>query len=142
MNDNPYQEFNRESMKILFVDDEKISCEYFKRICGQTFEVIVVKNAEEALQSLENHSENIAIIVSDQRMPGMSGTELLNLVRSRYPNIVRILSTAYISLEADNNDQSKSLVLECIPKPWDVDSLIESLHRAIGVYIDNIHQQR
>jgi len=93
------------------------------------FEVITALNAAEALDCFENHGD-IAIVVADQRMDGMSGVELLERVCVRAPDTVRIILTAYLVskdiLEAINRGQ----VYRYILKPWNEPDLRLSLQQA------------
>ncbi|MEO1635622.1 MAG: response regulator, partial [Cyanobacteria bacterium J06631_9] len=79
--------------KILVVDDEPDNLDLLYRTFYRDFKVIKANSGQDALDLLAEH--DIAVIISDQRMPGMSGTELLRLTADRYPNSIRIMLTGY-----------------------------------------------
>ena len=79
---------------VLFVDDEPNILKALTRICrSEGYEILTAETPEVAVRILE--SEPVAVVVSDQQMPGTSGTTLLSRVRERFPDTVRILLTGY-----------------------------------------------
>jgi CheY-like chemotaxis protein len=76
--------------QILYVDDEPQNVRLFQRVFGDDLEIVTAASGHEALQLLARN--DIGVIVSDQRMPGLSGIELLSQVATRSPEIGRILS--------------------------------------------------
>lgn len=83
---------------LLFVDDEEMAVVGFTRRYGEEFTVYTATDGKRALETLRGHPQ-IAVIVSDQRMPVMSGVELLSRARSIMPDAIRMLMTAYTDLE-------------------------------------------
>lgn len=81
--------------QILFVDDEATAVKYFQRAAP----VVTGSSVEEGKRLLDEHASTLLVLVSDQRMPGGYGNELLLYARTKYPHIVRILTTAYSELE-------------------------------------------
>lgn len=79
--------------EILFVDDEATAVKYFQRAVGTLASVATAGSVEEGKQMLDAHADTISVLVSDQRMPGAYGNELLFYARDKYPHIVRILTT-------------------------------------------------
>ena len=116
---------------ILFVDDEQIICQYFARICESYFEVLIAYDAIQAQQILKEKGEEISIVVSDNRMPKMNGIEFLTQVKKEYPNIIRILTTAYLDSKIESDSKNLAEVYKCIEKPWDIDNLLNDLRLAI-----------
>lgn len=115
---------------VLIVDDEHNSLKYFARLFGSDFEVLTCTSAEEALAIFEARNGAVAVIVSDHRMPVTTGVTLLTRVKERWPDTVRLLTTAYAdteSLAASINDAS---VHRYISKPWDLDHLRDVLDDA------------
>lgn len=85
--------------KILYVDDETLALTYFGRAIGSLAPVVTATSVEEGKRMLDQHAATLGVLVSDQRMPGELGNELLRYARERYPHLVRILTTAYSEIE-------------------------------------------
>lgn len=122
---------------ILLVDDEHQALKYFARLFGSEFEVLTCTNAEEALQLFEQRQGRIAVIVSDHRMPVTTGVALLTVVREKWPDTIRLLTTAFAdtdSLAASINDAA---VHRYIAKPWDLDGLRHVLEDASRAHSEN-----
>ena len=84
---------------ILFIDDEEKTVKNFKKFFENEFNVIATTNHEEILDQINKKAVKIAVIISDQRMPKISGVDLLKKIKEKNPNIIRILSTAYADLQ-------------------------------------------
>lgn len=122
---------------ILIVDDESQALKYFARLFGSDFEVLTCSSAEEAEALFEERKGRISVIVSDHRMPVTTGVALLTRIKERWPETVRLLTTAYAdtdSLAASINDAA---VHRYISKPWDLDHLRQVLDDASQVYSRN-----
>ena len=85
--------------KILFVDDEPAALEGYKRALYRDFEVETAVGGADALAILEK-SGPYAVVISDMRMPGMLGAELLSRIKEAYPDTVRMLLTGYTDIDA------------------------------------------
>lgn len=83
------------SPEVLFVDDEEATRQYFIRYYGSEISAICAESYEEAIELLERFSHSIRLIITDQRMPGCRGVELLSVAKVRYPYIARIICTGY-----------------------------------------------
>ena len=119
---------------ILFVDDEEKALKYFHRAFDKHFQIITASSADEGWSMIEENSENIAVLISDQRMPGRTGVELLGQVRAVYPRIMRILTTAYSELNDAIEAVNEGAIYQYVVKPWDVRELKAVLKRAIDYY--------
>ena len=84
---------------ILFIDDEEKSGKYFKKIFESEYKVYNATRAKEALEILKDKFHEIAIVISDQRMPEMTGVEIMNIIKVSNPSITRILTTVPSSRE-------------------------------------------
>ena len=119
---------------ILYVDDEPKARQYFVESFEDEFPVYTAGNAAEALVILESRSAEIGVLVSDQRMPGEKGVELLEKARKLNPNLVRILVTAYSDYQTVVDAVNSGRVFRYLHKPWDPEELIGVLRHALGYY--------
>jgi two-component system probable response regulator PhcQ len=88
---------------------------------------------EEGKALLDAHGDTLSVLVSDQRMPGEYGNELLRYARERYPHIVRILTTAYSELEHTVEAVNEGQIHRYIKKPWDITALRMELKQALEI---------
>ncbi|MEE2959747.1 MAG: sigma-54 dependent transcriptional regulator [Myxococcota bacterium] len=106
---------------VLYVDDESSNTEMFKLQFGRFFRVFVANSADEGLRLLEELS--IAVVITDIRMPGMTGVEFLAVVANKWPEIGRLVLSAYsdsdILMNAINEGQAEEYIL----KPWRAEEL-------------------
>jgi two-component system probable response regulator PhcQ len=117
--------------KILYVDDEAMALKYFDRLVNPLAPVITALSVEEGKAVLREHGADIAVLVSDQRMPGALGNELLRYARENHPHIVRMLTTAYSELGEAIEAINKGEIYRYINKPWELDSLRTDLKNAL-----------
>lgn len=120
------------SHKILIVDDEPANLRLLERIFRRDRQVIAASSGAEAMHILEQH--DVALIITDQRMPGMTGIELLKRTASLRPNTVRIILTGYTDVEALVEAINCGQVYKYVTKPWDNDELRLTVERAIEHY--------
>ena len=120
------------SHKILIVDDEPANLRLLERIFRRDFKVIAASSGAEAMRILEQH--DVALIITDQRMPGMTGIELLKRTASLRPHTVRIILTGYTDVEALVEAINCGQVYKYVTKPWDNDELRLTVERAIEHY--------
>ena len=102
--------------KLLYVDDERANLVAFRALLRDTYDVLIAENADQALQLLNSH--DIPLIVSDQRMPGMTGTELLEKVAAEFPNTARMILTGYADIDAVISAINRSRIYYYFKKPW------------------------
>jgi len=103
---------------IMVVDDEPLNLDLLRRTLQRQFEIVEAASGKEALAWLEAHAGAVAVIVCDQLMPGLNGTELAAQVRPRWPAIRFVLVTG-----VDENDEvlaakKAGTVDEIVGKPW------------------------
>jgi signal transduction histidine kinase len=120
---------------ILYVDDEHANRVVFQATFGKKFKIKVVPSAEDALNFFASTREPVAVIVSDQRMTGMSGDELLRRVKELSPDTVRMILTAYSDLEPILGAVNEGLVARYVIKPWDRTELEETLRWALEAFV-------
>jgi len=120
-------------INVLFLDDEPNVLNSITRVfADEPYGVAVASNYMEAMKILEK--ENIKVVLSDQRMPDMLGTEFLHQVKEKYPDSVRILFTAYADLAAAEKAINISEVYRLINKPWHPRDLISAVMGAMYQY--------
>ena len=126
------------SYKLLIVDDEQANIRLLERLFRQDYFCLTASSGEEAIELLDQHE--VAVIITDQRMPGMNGVELLKRSAARRPHMVRILLTGYTDLEALIEAVNCGLVYMYINKPWNNDDLKLRVSRAVEHYETNKRQ--
>lgn len=120
---------------ILYVDDEEKSLKYFRETFGEKFAILTASNAEEGFRILKEHQDRTAVLVTDQRMPGEKGIQLLEKARQLKPRILRILVTAYSDLDTAIDSVNTGAIYKYVTKPWDVPQLEVTLKRAVEFFI-------
>lgn len=116
---------------ILFVDDEATAVKYFQRAIDSMAPVITAGSVEEGKRLLDEHAQTLLLLISDQRMPGGYGNELLQYARQKHPHIVRILTTAYSELEQTVEAVNQGQIYRYIQKPWEIAALRMELKQAL-----------
>ncbi len=114
---------------VLFVDDEPENLAVFEAACAGRFSVLTATTGVEALEILR--ATDVAVLLADQRMPVMSGLELLEHARRRFPEVVRMLVTAYSDLQTAVGAINRGQVRRYLKKPWDHDELLSTLSEAV-----------
>ncbi len=128
------------SYAVLFVDDEDKARKYFRMAYGNDFRVLTAGSVGEALQVLEREGDEIGVLITDQRMPGQQGVDLLKQVREHWPAIVRILTTAYSDLDDAITAVNRGEILRYVTKPWDIQGLRVELRHAMDFFF--LRQER
>ena len=119
--------------RVLYVDDEEINLVNFRETLCDEFEIFTAGSGKEALALLEREGE-MALVVSDQRMPGMSGIELLAEIRATYPDTIRMIISAYTEIHELIEAINKAEVYRYFVKPWKEDQLRLTIGNAVGTY--------
>lgn len=117
---------------LLVIDDEPEILQSLRGLLRREFNLHVAQGAEEALAILAAHP--IQVILTDQRMPGMTGVELMAKARKEYPETVRIVFTGYADIKAVVDAINHGGLYRYLTKPWDPDELIEVLQEAAAEY--------
>jgi CheY-like chemotaxis protein len=125
---------NSNPVGILYIDDEEKALKYFRMAFGQKYKVFTAASGPEGIEILRKEADAIGIVISDQRMPGMQGAEVLGQVRNDYPHIVRILTTAYSDLESAILAVNKGHIYQYVVKPWEIPDLGMILQRAADYF--------
>ncbi len=125
--------------KMLVVDDEPDNLDLLYRTFRRNFNVFKAESGIRALEVLEAEGE-VAVIISDQRMPEMKGTEFLSKTVPQFPNTVRIILTGFTDIEDLVDAINSGQVYKYITKPWDPNELKSVVQRAAETY--ELLQQR
>jgi EAL domain-containing protein (putative c-di-GMP-specific phosphodiesterase class I)/FixJ family two-component response regulator len=121
---------------LLLVDDEPSICAALIRMLRRDgYRILAAASGREGLEVLALNS--VQVIISDQRMPGMSGTEFLNTVKQLYPDTVRIILSGYTDLNVVTESVNRGAVFKFLTKPWDDDLLREQVRDAFRRYSPN-----
>jgi len=115
---------------VVYVDDEEMACKYFARSAGSDYEVLLAGGADEAMSILRSEGARVAILVTDFRMPGRHGGDLLRQVAQEYPHIVRILVTAYADKDVLLESVNSGEVFRILEKPLGVSTVRDVLAQA------------
>lgn len=117
---------------ILVVDDEANVLRTLHDLLRLDYHVLGSQRPDEAFALLGQHP--VQVVVSDQRMPGMSGIELLRRVRTEYPDVIRLLFTGYADIHTVIDAINQGHVYRYISKPWDADELQTVVREAVRLY--------
>jgi DNA-binding NtrC family response regulator len=118
--------------KIMIVDDEPANLRTLERVFRQDYQVVTALSGAEALALLEQH--DIALLISDQRMPAMTGIELMMRTVTLRPQMVKILLTGYTDVDALIDAINSGLVYRYLTKPWNNSDLRLTVSRALEHY--------
>jgi putative nucleotidyltransferase with HDIG domain len=114
---------------VLFVDDEVNILKALQRLLrSEDMNILCASRASEALELLDQHPAQV--VVTDQRMPEMSGVDLLSQVRERHPDIVRMLLTGYTEMTVAVDAINRGEIYRLITKPWNDDELRATIRQA------------
>lgn len=121
-----------QSISVLYVDDEQNNLSSFKAAFRRDFNVFTAISGQEGLEVVRNN--DIHIIITDQRMPSMTGVEFLQKVIPIAPGPMRILLTGYSDINAVVDAINKGEVYRYLTKPWDNEFLKTTIRQAYEVY--------
>jgi signal transduction histidine kinase len=117
---------------ILYVDDERTNRVVFEHALAKEFTIKTAPDGTTALEMLDR--EPVAVLVTDIRMPGIDGLELLQIAKARHPGTTRMVVTAYSDIDPILRAINEGLVVRYIIKPWERDELVQVLHWAIEMW--------
>jgi serine phosphatase RsbU (regulator of sigma subunit)/FixJ family two-component response regulator len=124
---------NEQKFKILIVDDEQDNLDLLYRTLRRNFQVFQAENPKQALEILDTEGE-MALIISDQKMPFMTGTEFLCQTVEKFPDTIRILLTGYTDVDYLVEAINTGKVFKYITKPWNPQDLKVTVQQAIETY--------
>jgi response regulator RpfG family c-di-GMP phosphodiesterase len=123
----------------LLVDDEPEILFSLRGLLRMEFELYTAESGAEALEIL--HRQPVHVIMTDQRMPQMTGVELLRRAQGECPEAIRIVFTGYADIKAVIDAINQGQVYRYLTKPWDPDELVSVLHEACDQY-DRLAERR
>ena len=123
-----------EAPAVLYVDDEPINLRVFEANFRSKFRVLTCQSGSEALAILSTRAQEVGILISDQRMPNMTGIELLERAREIAPDIQRMVITAYADMQAVMDAVNRGQVIRYFVKPWVKEELQSALESALRVF--------
>ena len=122
----------QDGINILYVDDELNNLVSFKAVFRIKYNIFTAISGEEAIKILEANTINI--IITDQRMPQMTGVEFLESILDKHPDPIRILLTGYADMNAVIDAVNKGKIFHYLSKPWNEEELDMTIMRAFDVY--------
>src|SRR4051812_29754859 len=120
---------------VLYVDDEEMALKYFERTFGKEFRILTANNAAEGLRIVEAQGDDIGILITDQRMPGEKGVDLLQRALQLRPRLVRMLVTAFADFGVTVDAVNLGNIFRYVSKPIQVEDMRNTLHRAMEFFI-------
>jgi two-component system NtrC family sensor kinase len=119
---------------VLYVDDEPINLRVFDANFRNRFKIITCQLPTEALAILANRGHEIGVLISDQRMPELTGVELLERAKEIAPDVLRMVITAYSDVQAVIDAVNRGRVSRYFVKPWIKEDLLAALEDAMRIY--------
>lgn len=120
---------------ILYVDDEEMSLKYFQKSFGDEFNILTATNAADGLKLVQERGDEIGVLLTDQRMPGEKGLQLLERVRVLRPHMVRMMITAYADFGVTVDAVNTGNIFRYISKPIQIEDMRNTLRRACDYYM-------
>jgi len=117
---------------ILYIDDDEANLLVLKATCADELNVITASSGAEGLEILA--AQEVAVLLVDQRMPGMTGVEVFEVAREKYPDAVRILITAFTDLTDAIAAINRGHIRRYLKKPWEPQELKAALREAVEIY--------
>jgi two-component system probable response regulator PhcQ len=125
---------------VLYVDDEEQALKYFRKALDREYTIFTAPNAKEAWAHLEKNPGGFGVVISDQKMPGEQGVQMLGRIRQKWPNIVRILVTAYSEFNVAVDSVNSGAIYKYLHKPVDFPQLKETLKSAMDMFLAQVER--
>jgi response regulator RpfG family c-di-GMP phosphodiesterase len=122
-------------LTLMIVDDEEQILKMLARLFRSEFRVVTANGGQEGLKKFDE--ERPELVLSDQRMAGMTGIEMLKAIAEKEPGTVRILITGYSDIDAVIEAVNHKLLDRYITKPWNNDDLVEVVKQGAARYLKN-----
>ncbi len=128
-----------DQINVLYVDDEENNLISFKAAFRRDFSIFCATSVQEAIKILNDNQ--IHVLITDQRMPGTLGTELLAESAKNYPDQIRILLTGFSDIEALKDAVNRGHIFRYLEKPWNDEDLKKTIKESYQVYIIKKEQE-
>jgi two-component system NtrC family sensor kinase len=119
---------------VLYVDDEEVNRRVFVASFQGRFPILTASSGEEALSILSRGAPTVGVLLTDHRMPGMSGVELLEQAREVAPQVVRMILTAFADLQPALDAVNRGQVGRYFVKPWSREELSSALKDGLRIF--------
>lgn len=120
-----------EKKTILIVDDQESIIKSLKRLLlPEKYDILYALDGPAALEIIKKHLDEIFLIISDQRMPGMTGTMFLEKTLEMIPNAIRFILSGYSDIDRAVNTMNNGIVHRYLTKPWNNEELLLMIHQA------------
>jgi two-component system, sensor histidine kinase and response regulator len=123
---------NTKQFSILYVDDEESNLKGFKSIYFTEYTIYTASSGQEAMEILKNHE--VHIIITDQKMPGMTGVQFLSNTMNKYPDPIRIILTGYSDIEVLMKAINECGIFRYLTKPWNETEMNMTIQQALDTY--------
>jgi len=134
-------ELSTDDQRVLFVDDEEAILEALEHCAfDEEWEMLTAGSGPEALEVLSR--ERVAVVVSDYRMPGMNGVDLLRQVHERFPRTIRMILSGYAEAHVVVEAINEGHVDRFLAKPWDDEELIRAVNDGIHKYVLELENEQ
>lgn len=129
-----------DKIKVLYVDDEENNLFSFKATFRLKYQIFTAISAAKGLEIL-NENPDIHVILTDQRMPEMTGVDFLQSILPIHPDPIRILLTGYADLQASIDAVNKGKIFHYLSKPWNEEEVDMTIQKALEIYLHNKHEK-
>lgn len=126
---------SEQKIRVLYVDDEVNNLVAFTASFRKQYEIFTATSAQDGLDILEK--EEIHVVITDQRMPGVRGVDFLKMVIEKYPDPARMLLTGYSDIEALIDAVNTTHIFKCLAKPWNRKEVMEAVEDGYKAYLKN-----
>lgn len=119
-------------IKVLYLDDEEQNLQSFKANFRRNYRIFTTTDPFEAERIIA--TQGIGVVLADQKMPVKTGVQFFEEIRQKYPDVVRILLTAYTDIGAAISAINKGEVFRFVDKPWDYDYVVTAINEAFEIF--------
>jgi len=127
--------YDYKKFAVLYVDDEEKALVAFERAFSDSFRIYTATSAQGGWKLIQEHGDDIGILMTDQRMPGEKGVWLLEQARRLRPRILRILVTAFTDMDAAIEAVNSGSIYKYVSKPWDPEQLDIHLRQGLEFFM-------
>ena len=120
-----------EKPKILYVDDEPMNLMLFEINLRKSYQVVTADNAIQGLELLDKHND-LRVVISDMRMPQMTGMDFIRKAKKIHPEIAYYILTGYDITEEIQEAINQGLIIKCFQKPFNIKEITDSIEESIS----------